>query len=108
MRMMTVLATTAIAVSGVGAAVSATSSPAAEVPAQKQDDSAKIVCKSQPFVGSHMSQRICKPRAEWAAGSEHDRRWLDKNNGKLFNDQLIKGEGGGMHISISTPGSRPQ
>ena len=105
MRLMLIMATAAIAISSAGAAAFAQSASAA---APKPDDGQKIVCKSQRFIGSHMSERVCKPRSDWAEGTERTKRWLDKNNGKLFNDQLIKGEGGGMHISISTPGQRPQ
>ena len=73
----------------------------------KATDGDKIICKSERIVGSNLSTRICHTKAEWAAGLEHDKRWLDQNNGKLYNDTLIKGEGGGMHISTSTPGARP-
>ncbi len=30
----------------------------------------KIVCKSERFVGSHLSQRICKPKSDWETGKK--------------------------------------
>ena len=66
-------------------------------------DGTKIVCKSERFVGSHISSRICKTRDEWAAGTERDRRWLEKNGGKLFFDPP-KADGGGAHIGPTNGG----
>src|SRR3954447_14704373 len=100
MRLMTIaLATAMIAVSSVGSAASARDAGVAAAASRNKDDGQNIVCKSQQFVGSHLSERVCKTRSEWANGSTRDKRWLDQNNGTLLNDQLIKGEGGGMHIS---------
>jgi len=65
--------------------------PAAPVLAQEEpkEDSEKIICKSERFVGSNMSTRICKTRAEWIDGKrkaiealDHER---DKNQHKPNN-----------------------
>jgi hypothetical protein len=108
MRLITIaLATAVVALSSLGSAAPVSDAGVAGAASRNKDDGQKIVCKSQRFVGSHLSERVCKTQSEWANGSTRDKGWLDKNNGTLLNDQLIKGEGGGMHISISTPASRP-
>jgi hypothetical protein len=40
----------------------------------------RIVCKSKKFVGSNLSQRICKTESEWRAGREDAQRALDDRN----------------------------
>jgi hypothetical protein len=47
---------------------------ATEPPAKKEE---RIVCKSKKFVGSNLSQRICKTESEWRAGREDAQRALD-------------------------------
>ncbi len=43
-----------------------------------KDDSEKIVCKSERFVGSHLSERVCKTRGEWEAGRKSSKDALNK------------------------------
>ena len=38
----------------------------------------KIVCKSERFVGSHLSQRICKPKSEWETAKKSAKDGLQK------------------------------
>ena len=47
-----------------------------EPPAKEE----RIVCKSKKFVGSNLSQRICKTESEWRAGREDAQRALDDRN----------------------------
>ena len=50
------------------------------VPAQEPTEPAKeekVVCKSKKFVGSNVSQRICKTETEWRIGKEDAQRALD-------------------------------
>ncbi|WP_028969206.1 hypothetical protein [Sphingomonas sp. URHD0057] len=42
-------------------------------PAKKE----KMICKSDSFVGSHVSRRICKTEAEWRAGKENAKDTLN-------------------------------
>ena len=46
-------------------------------PPAKED---RVVCKSRKFVGSNLSQRICKTESEWRAGRENAQRALDDRN----------------------------
>lgn len=47
-------------------------------PDQKKDDSQKIVCKTDEFVGSMIPRRICKTRAEWEEGAVDAQRAMDE------------------------------
>ena len=56
----------------------------AQQPDLAKDDAQKVVCKSERFVGSNRTRRICKTKEEWEFGKRHDKEWLDSNSGKLF------------------------
>jgi hypothetical protein len=47
---------------------------ATDPPAKKE----RVICKSQKFVGSNLSQRICKTETEWRVGREDAQRALDE------------------------------
>jgi hypothetical protein len=47
--------------------------PAEEHPAKKE----RMVCKTEKFVGSHLSQRICMTETEWQVGKENAKAALD-------------------------------
>ena len=53
------------------AAVAATD--AAKEPATKE----RMICKSDYYVGTHISQRICKTETEWRIGKENAKDTLD-------------------------------
>ncbi|MEO7655536.1 MAG: hypothetical protein ABIS23_07620 [Sphingomicrobium sp.] len=38
----------------------------------------RIICKSEKFVGSNMSKRICKTEAEWKIGRDRAREGFTK------------------------------
>jgi hypothetical protein len=40
----------------------------------------RVICKSKKFVGSNVSQRICKTETEWRVGKEDAQRALDDRN----------------------------
>jgi hypothetical protein len=44
----------------------------------KKDKSQQIVCKTDQYVGSHISQRICKTRAEWDEAAKQSQQFLDQ------------------------------
>jgi hypothetical protein len=48
-----------------------------------QDPSQKIVCKSERFVGSNLSTRICKTRAEWDLAKKESQELLDRRDGEM-------------------------
>jgi hypothetical protein len=53
------------------------------MPAGKAEDpDQKIVCKSERFVGSKISQRICKTRAEWDFARRQAQELLDERQGQ--------------------------
>jgi hypothetical protein len=58
--------------------------PATPVLAEEKPkkDSEKIVCKSERFVGSHMSTRVCKTRSEWTDGKRKAIEALDHERDK--------------------------
>ena len=47
-----------------------------EPPAKEE----RVICKSKKFVGSNLSQRICKTESEWRAAREDAQRALDDRN----------------------------
>lgn len=51
----------------------ATATPATPAPVKKE----RLICKSDRFVGSHISQRICKTEAEWQAAKQKAQEALD-------------------------------
>ena len=51
--------------------------------AKAQDPSQKIVCKSERFVGSNMSSRICKTKLEWDQSKTQSKEILDRSNGEM-------------------------
>lgn len=51
-----------------------TTAPAEAAPVKKE----KMVCKSERFVGSHLSQRVCKPQSEWDAAKVNSKNLLDR------------------------------
>ncbi len=53
--------------------------PAPAKPAKK-DDSQKIVCKTEDFVGSIIPRRICKTKADWEQGAYDAKDALSKAN----------------------------
>ena len=71
------------------AASSGTATPTAAAPAQADGD--KIVCKAERFVGSHLSERICKPKSEWETGRKNAKDALNRR--KLVNPAQ-RNEGG--------------
>jgi hypothetical protein len=48
-----------------------------------QDPSQKIVCKSERFVGSNISTRICKTKAEWDYAKKRAQELFDLKNGQM-------------------------
>jgi hypothetical protein len=44
----------------------------------KKDDSQKIICKSEEFVGSMIPRRICMTKAKWDEGEFDAQRALDQ------------------------------
>lgn len=62
------------------AAAAAGSAGAADVnpPTRVKSDQDKMVCKSERFVGSNMSTRICKPRSEWDQAKKDAQKALDR------------------------------
>ncbi len=58
-----------------------------------QGDRDKVVCKSEPIIGSHLSERICRTKGEWDAARTTDQRVLDRRNGELRAPKP-KGSGG--------------
>ena len=61
------------------AAAAANAGVAGEAPqAKKIADGDRIVCKSERFVGSHMSQRVCKPKSDWETGKKNAKDALDR------------------------------
>ena len=64
----------------VAAAICGSAAVAADpAPAPKEDPSKKIVCKTERFVGSRISNRICKTRAEWEQGKADAKDALDRS-----------------------------
>ena len=56
------------------------------IPAQEPTEPAKeekVVCKSKKFVGSNVSQRICKTESEWRIGKEDAQRALDQAGARV-------------------------
>jgi hypothetical protein len=51
--------------------------------AAKRADDDKIICKSQLFVGSRISQRICMRRSEWEAARTNAQKAMDER-GKVM------------------------
>ena len=85
------------------AAAGAAEAPEA-APVKKDED--KVVCKSERFVGSHVSQRICKPRSEWETGRKSAKDALQKM--KMVNIAK-RGEGGdAMPPSPAQKGPMPR
>jgi predicted secreted protein len=68
--------------------------PAAPVQAEEKakKDSERIICKSERFVGSHMSTRICKTKAEWTDGKRKAIEALDHERDK---NQIKHDDGAG-------------
>jgi len=46
-----------------------------------EDPSQKMVCKTERFVGSNISSRICKTRAEWDLARKQAKELLDLKRG---------------------------
>lgn len=46
-----------------------------------EDPSQKMVCKTERFVGSNISTRICKTRAEWDLAKKQAQELLDLKRG---------------------------
>ena len=65
----------AAAASNAPAAPVASAAPAAQAPVPVQD---RIVCKTERFVGSHLSQRICKPKSEWETAKRDAKEALSR------------------------------
>ena len=49
-----------------------------------KDPSQKIVCKSERFVGSNMSTRICKTKAEWDDARKQSQENFDRSKGEMI------------------------
>ena len=62
-----------IAAAAAASNVAATS--AAPAPTKVQD---RVVCKSERFIGSHRTQRICKPKSEWDTGRKDAKEALER------------------------------
>lgn len=58
------------------AAADPTAVPAQE-PTEPPAKEERVICKSKKFVGSNLSQRICKTESEWRIGKEDAQRALD-------------------------------
>ena len=43
----------------------------------KKDDSQKIVCKTEEFVGSMIPKRVCMSRADWERQAQMDKDAID-------------------------------
>jgi hypothetical protein len=59
-------------------AVLVSSAALADKKDQKKDDSQKVVCKTEQFVGSMIPRRICKTKAQWEQGEYDAQRALDQ------------------------------
>ena len=70
MSLIYLLVSAAVAQAGVPASAAAT--PAATAKADK------VICKSDSFVGSKISRRICKTQSEWDQGREGAKDTLNK------------------------------
>ena len=70
-------------------------SPAAQAAEKKKplEDADKIVCKSETIVGSHMSTRVCKTKAEWAEGKRAAHDAFDQNRDKWMRQNCNKDGG---------------
>lgn len=53
----------------------------------------KMVCKTERFVGTHMSERICKPKEEWDNAKKRSQDILDRKRQLKVN--LPSGASGG-------------
>ena len=76
--------------------VLATAPAYADDKAPKKDDSQKVICKTEEFVGSLIPRRICKTKADWEQGETDAKRALD--NRKMGVDPVSLGKpanGGG-------------
>ena len=63
--------------------VAAAANPTAvsgQEPTQPPAKEERVVCTSKKFVGSNLSQRICKTESEWRIGKEDAQRALDDRN----------------------------
>ena len=88
------------------AAAAAVGTAEAPEAAPVKKDADKIVCKSERFVGSHVSERICKPKSEWETGRKNAKDALNKM--KMVN-VAKRGEGGdAMPASPSQKGPMPR
>ncbi len=88
--------------------IAAAAAGVAEAPqaASVKKDEDKVVCKSERFVGSHVSQRICKPKSEWETGRKNAKDALNKM--KMVN-VAKRGEGGdAMPLSPAQKGPPPR
>lgn len=89
------------------AAAAAGTAPVADAqPTSAKADGDRIVCKSERFVGSHLSERICKPKSEWERGRRAARDGLDR----MTQINVAKrGEGGdAMPLSPAQKGPPPR
>ncbi len=59
-----------------GASLGAIAQAPVAAPVMAVED--KIVCKSERFVGSHLSERICKPKSEWETGKKSAKEALQR------------------------------
>ena len=59
-------------------AAAAANAAAGQAPQPKKvADQDRIVCKSERFVGSHLSQRICKTKMEWETARKQSKEFMD-------------------------------
>jgi hypothetical protein len=73
----------AISAGGAYAKDSATETTTTEAAA---DPKAKIVCKTERFVGSNIPSRVCKTKGEWEQGKIDAKRSLNKPPSRRMRD----------------------
>jgi len=75
-----------------GPAVAADPQQPQQVQPKKKDPSQQIICKDDTYVGSHISDRVCKTRAEWDEAAKQSQQYLDRARVLPFSPP--KGKGG--------------
>ena len=53
------------------AAAAAAASPEPTPPEPSAPKKERIICKSEKFVGTHLTQRVCMTETEWRVGKEN-------------------------------------
>lgn len=81
------------------------STPDASAAARANAVGDKIVCKSERFVGSNMSSRICKTRREWQITRNQTREFLDTE--RISRGMCVGDNGSACEHSLRRAGQTP-